>query len=118
MASFLSRSVWATRLVCIALFLVHGLGATSYTPYCNGDIYGKPVSIQCISILARFPVHDTAVRYFVEQQMRTAPPAANWDAFTDPRPPNQKQAIVQLPKWISQGQISRTAWRFANVQCP
>lgn len=70
------------------------------------DVYGKPISIECFSVLARFPIHDTAVRFFVEQQMRTAPPAATWDSFKDSRPPYHRQTIVQLPKWVSYGQLS------------
>ena len=105
MAYLTSKSAWIYRLPYLALLLARRLHAANYAPHCNSDIYGKPLSVHCIHTLARFPVHDTAVHYFVEQQMRTAPPAAVWDAFKDPRSPGEKQTIVQLPKWISSGEL-------------
>ena len=104
MASSLSRPAWAARLLYPALFLAHFLGATDPSVFCNAGVYGNPISAQCISVLARFPIYDSAPHYFVEQQLRTAAPEAVWNVFRDPRPPSQAQAIVQLPKWVSSGQ--------------
>lgn len=121
MASSLSRKAWAARLLYPALFLAHVLYATDPDVFCNAGVYGNPVSTQCIGILARFPIHDTAFHYFVEQQLRTAPPEAVWNGFKDPRPPGQAQAIVQLPKWVSFGQpvlqAILYACYFATIHC-
>ena len=106
MASLALPSAWIARLLYLALLLPKNLDAANYDPYCSGDVYGRPIFVDCFNGLTRFPVHDTAVRFFVEQQMRTAPPAAAWDSFKDSRPPNQRQTIVQLPKWVSYGQLS------------
>lgn len=103
MSSFHSRAAWAARLLYLALLLTHFLHAADQGAFCNGNVYGSPISPQCVSTLARFPIHDTTVHYFVEQQMRTAPPKAVWDKVIDPRPPNEKQSIVQLPKRVSYG---------------
>lgn len=43
---------------------------------------------------------DTAVRYFVEQQLRRQP-GGNWLGFADPRLPAQQQTVVEVPKWWS-----------------
>ena len=104
MASSLSRRARAARLLYIALSLAQVLYATDNDVFCNAGVYGNPISIQCIGVLATFPIHDTDVRYFVEQQLRTAPPQAVWNAFKDPRPPSEAQAIVPLPKRVSFGQ--------------
>ena len=106
MAFLRLSSACIARLLYLALLFAHGLHAANYDPYCNSDIYGKPVSTECFNALSRFPMGDTAVRFFVEQQMRTAPPAATWDSFKDLRPPGHSQTIVQLPKWVSSGQLS------------
>lgn len=89
MSSSPSRPAWAAWLLYPTLFLAHVLLATDSDVFCNAGVYGNPVSIQCIGILARFPIHDMAVHYFVEQQLRTAPPQAVWNGFKDPRPPSQ-----------------------------
>ena len=109
MASSLSRPAWAARLLYPALFLAHFLDATDPNIFCNAGVYGNPISAQCIGVLARYPIHDTALHYFVEQQLRTAAPEAVWNIFKDPRPPSQAQAIVQLPKWVSSGQLTLQA---------
>lgn len=103
MASSLSRLARTARLFFASLFLAQVLYATDNDVFCNAGVYGSPISTQCIGIFARFPIQDTAVQYFVEQQLRTAPPQAVWNAFRDPRPPGEAQAIVQLPKRVSFG---------------
>ena len=106
MAFFSLSSAWIARLLYLTILLAHGLHAANDEPYCNRDVYGKPVSTQCFNVLSRFPIQDTAVHFFVEQQMRSAPPEATWDSFRDSRPWHDRQAIVQLPKWVSYGQPS------------
>ena len=106
MAFFLLPSAWIARSLYLATLLIHGLDAANFDPYCDSDVYGKPLLAECVHVLARFPLHDTAVRFFVEQQMRTAPPAAIWSSFRDWRSPVDRQTIIQLPKWVSYGQLS------------
>ena len=93
-------------MLYLAILLTHGLDAANFDPYCDSDVYGKPDLAECVSVISRFPLQDTAVRYFVEQQMRTAPPVAAWSLFRDLRSPEDRQMIVQLPKWVSYGQLS------------
>ena len=102
--SFLSQSTGAAQLLCIALLLAPMLHAADYGTFCNRNVYGSPISIDCIGSLANFPINDYAIRWFVEQQLRTAPPQAVWDSFQDPRRPGERQTIVQLPRRISFGQ--------------
>ena len=103
MASFLCQSTGAAQILCIALLLVPTLHAADYGMFCNRNVYGSPISIECIGSLANFPINDNAVRWFVEQQLRTAPPQAVWNSFKDPRGP-ERQSIVQLPRRVSFGQ--------------
>ncbi|KAM0794004.1 hypothetical protein BDR22DRAFT_895590 [Usnea florida] len=42
-----------------------------------------------------------ADQWFLEQQVQTALPAADWRSWVDPRPPAIRQPFVQLPKWWS-----------------
>ena len=103
-ASFLFQSIGAAQILCIALLLVPTLHAADYVTFCNRDVYGSPISIDCIGSVSNFPINDYAIRWFVEQQLRTAPPRAVWNAFQDPRGPEERQTIVQLPRRLSSGQ--------------
>ena len=104
MASFLFKSTGTAQILCIALLLVPTLHAADYGTFCNENVYGNPISIDCIGSLANFPINDNAIRWFVEQQLRTAPPQAVWGSFQDPRSPGERQTIVQLPRRVSSGQ--------------
>ena len=105
MASFLFQSTGAAQILCIALLLVPTLHAADYGTFCNRDVYGSPISVDCVGSLANFPINDYANRWFVEQQLRTAPPQAVWNSFQDPRAPGERQTIVQLPRRVSSGQL-------------
>lgn len=84
------------KLLCLFMPASQALS----TPTCN-TVYGNPARIDCAVALAKLP-RDTTARYFVEQQMRTALPAANWIPFTDSRG-QYLQPVSQLPKWWSRG---------------
>ena len=94
----------ATQLLCVALLLATMLHAADYGTFCDRNVYGNPISTDCIGSLSNFPINDNAIRFFVEQQLRTAPPQAVWNAFLDTRGPEQRQTIVQLPRRVSFGQ--------------
>ena len=49
---------------------------------------------------------DSVIRFFVEQQLRTGLPEANWALFTDPRPTGSRKEIMQVPKLWNQGRSS------------
>ena len=104
LVSFLFQSTGAAQLLCIALLLAPALPAADYETFCNRNVYGNPISTDCIGSLAQFPISDTAIRWFVEQQLRTAPPQAVWNSFQDGRGPAERQTIVQLPRRVSWGQ--------------
>lgn len=104
MAPVCSQSAWKARLLYPVLLLTHRIYAADDGVFCNGGAYGRPVSVHCINALTKFPIHDTTIHYFVEQQLRTAPPEAVWNECKDPRPASEAQSIIQLPKWISYGQ--------------
>ncbi|KAM0801619.1 hypothetical protein BDR22DRAFT_181607 [Usnea florida] len=103
-ASFLFQSTGAAQILCIALLLVPTLHAADHVTFCNRNVYGSPISIDCIGGVSNFPINDYAIRWFVEQQLRTTPPQAVWNAFQDPRRPEERQTIVQLPRLVSSGQ--------------
>lgn len=70
-------------------------------PTCN-SMYGNPARADCAAALNRLP-RDSTLCYFVEQQMRIVPPAANWRPFTNSRG-QYWQPVSQLPKWWSYGE--------------
>ena len=114
--SFLSQSTGVAKLLCIALLLAPTLHAADYGTFWNRNVYGNPISIDCIGTLANFPINDYAIHWFVEQQLRTAPPQAVWNSFRDPRGPKDRQTIVQLPRRVSFGQSDIRLWPFGDMQ--
>lgn len=92
-------SLLALAVELLSLFFPTSQALSS--PTCN-NIYGNPFWPDCTAALDKLP-RDTTVRFFVEQQMRTAPPAANWIELVDGRGP-YSQPIAQLPKWWSRGE--------------
>lgn len=46
----------------------------------------------------------TPSNFFLEQQLRTSGPSADWLPFVHPRPAFAKELVVQLPKWWSDRQ--------------
>ena len=73
--------------------------------YCSARFYGSPDSVDCSAALLNLP-GDTADRWFLEQQLRTALPTADWRSFVDGRSPALWQPVVQLQKWWSHSQSS------------
>ena len=69
---------------------------------CSNERYGSPASESCLEAVSKIP-QDRTLRYFVEQQLRTAPPQADWPGFQDSRPVGSKASVMQLPKLWSQG---------------
>ena len=73
--------------------------------FCSREVFGVPNYRDCTRTLSAIPT-DNVVQFFVEQQLRTALPGANWAPFVDPRPVGQQEPIVQVPKWWSYGKAS------------
>lgn len=46
---------------------------------------------------------DDVVQFFVEQQLRTGLPEANWARFADPRTSGSQKEVLQVPKLWSHG---------------
>jgi hypothetical protein len=80
--------------------------------FCDVDRYRTPISADCMGSLSQ----DMAIRFFVDQQMRTFAPPAVWDQFLDTRPPQSQEKIVQLPKWISYGALSLVVIVLATIR--
>jgi len=94
-----STTFWT---VSFCLILVYVLSINTY-PKCDSGLYGSPTYADCHDAFSSIP-QDTAVRFFVEQQLRTAPPQADWTYFPDPRPLEYQQTLAQTPKWWSRGE--------------
>lgn len=95
------------RLCFLASFLYLGFLSNAApsllnSPYCDG-VYGFPLYSDCTKVLSRLP-QDEIVHFFVEQQLRSAAPQADWPPFEDPRLRKYQQAVVQIPKWWSHGE--------------
>lgn len=70
--------------------------------YCSRETFGAPRYTDCTGTLSAVPT-DAVTQFFVEQQLRTGLPGANWYSFVDPRPVGLRKEVVQIPKWWSQG---------------
>ena len=90
---------FSANVLAIALFIFSQLPQVTAFGACSRHIYGTPRVSSCEAALVALP-RDTIVQYFVEQQLRRQP-GTNWVAFADPRPPGQKQRVVEVPKWWS-----------------
>ncbi|KAL8961152.1 MAG: hypothetical protein Q9193_002254 [Seirophora villosa] len=75
---------------------------TTASPFCNGAVYGSPYMYSCLQALGQFPTASDP-RYFVEMQVRSAPPTYVWPAFRDPRGIEFQNTVVQLPRMVSRG---------------
>lgn len=94
----------------------HVLGDAG-SPACNSVVYGRPIPTDCQKLLSRLP-QDKEVHVFVDQQMRTAPPQADWTYIGDPRPREYQQTLVQLPKWWSHGSCQLHASTIIYILLP
>ena len=91
-------------MLCLALVFAHVCIVEAFV-FCSREVFGVPNYRDCTRALSAIPT-DNVVQFFVEQQLRTALPGANWPSFRDPRPVGQQEPIVQVPKWWSYGKAS------------
>lgn len=89
------------RFSSLALVLAYVCTVDGFV-FCSREIFGVPKYSDCAGALSAVPT-DNVIQFFVEQQLRTEPPEANWPQFFDPRPIGLQKAIVQVPKWWSRG---------------
>lgn len=66
-------------------------------------MYDSPVMQDCSQALAALPQADRFYRYYIEQQLETAPPESDWQGWTDERPSSFRMKLVQIPKFWSYG---------------
>lgn len=97
----LDHRLWILVLMLNQSFPLNAAPSPLNSPYCN-SIYGYPLYSDCTKVLSRLP-QDEGTRFFVEQQLRSVPPRADWPPFEDPRPREHQQTVVQIPKWWSHG---------------
>lgn len=91
-----SLSLMYSRTFVFALILARVCIVESFI-FCSRDIFGFPKYSDCMLALRAVPT-DNVIQYFVEQQLRTGLPEANWATFVDPRPSGSKREVVQVPK--------------------
>ena len=71
--------------------------------FCSRSQYGAPTHSSCVAAFKNLYTGDDKKRLFVEQQLRVELPQGNWKPISDPRPSESVQAIVQIPKFWSDG---------------
>ncbi len=103
--------IWTTSptptplaLFCILLIEIIPVRASLF--YCSKAIYGVPAQQDCQEVLSTLPAADLFYRYFVEQQLSTGLPQADWTHWSDRRPLGLRQKIIQVPKFWSYGEDS------------
>ena len=73
------------------------------TIFCSRAVYGVPSQEDCTRALLTLPIDDESLRYFIEQQLATFPPQADWPGWTDSRPKEEQTEAVQVPKFWGSG---------------
>ena len=94
------------RLACLLLLVLNLLQTRAASYECSIPRYGQPRRSDCGGALSKIPESRT-INFFVEQQLRTAPPRADWARFEDPRAPRHRYPVKQLPILWSQGRAFR-----------
>lgn len=97
------RIMPTARFLQVIFFLLSILRIIHANPVCDDNRYGVPHSTDCVLAMSQLVPQDKAVRYFVEEQLRTSLQSPVWAGFKDTRPEFAQQKIVQLPKWTSYG---------------
>ena len=92
------------QILCFASVLAHVSVVTTFV-FCSREVFGIPEYRDCMDALSSVP-RDNVIQFFVEQQLRTGLPVANWAPFTDPRPTESRKEIMQVPKLWNQGRSS------------
>ena len=76
--------------------------------FCSKEIYGVPALADCNQAINSLPTTDQSLRYFIEQQLATAPPLSDWHAWRDSRPIEEQRKPIQVPKF----------WAFGKAHLP
>ena len=71
--------------------------------FCSKAVYNSPLMPDCAHALAALPRADDYYRYYVEPQLETAPPEADWQGWIDERPSQFQRKVIQVPKFWSYG---------------
>ena len=87
------------HISCFCLLLAQPF-CVSGAFYCSASGYGNPDYGDCLAALSTLP-STVADQWFLEQQVRTELPTADWQHWVDSRPPALRQPLAQLPKWWS-----------------
>lgn len=77
-------------------------------------MYNSPVMRDCSYALTALPEADEHYRYYIEQQLQSAPPDSDWHGWNDDRPIQQRAKIVQVPKVWSFGKQARLRNGYTN----
>ena len=113
---------------CLMLFLRVVTSGSSY--FCSRNMYDSPVMQDCSHALATLPPADEFYRYYIEQQLKTAPPESDWQGWRDERPTIYRRKVIQVPKFWSHGKQAclrtdntnsirgkLTCWRWYSGSC-
>ena len=107
-ASYLSLKY--LHIVFLALMLAHAYIVEATFVYCSRENFGVPNYRDCTVALSVLPTTEI-IQFFVEQQLRTGLPEANWAKFVDPRPFGSQREVVQVPKLWNH---SRSRWNIVR----
>lgn len=105
------------HLLRVTFFLLSTLCIVDANPICDDNRYGTPRSTDCILAMSVMVPQDKAIRFFVEEQMRTSPQYPGWRGFKNTSPASAQEKIIQLPKWVSRGTDTFHACKSAGLVC-
>ena len=71
--------------------------------FCSKAAYNSPIIPDCAHALAALPQADEYYRFYVEPQVETAPPKADWQGWIDERPLQYQRKVIQVPKFWNYG---------------
>lgn len=97
------RSHLAQSLIHAIVFLFQfNLAEGLPDAFCDRSRYGIPSKSNCYQALARFPI-ERYTQYFVEEQLRSAPPNMEYKGFRDARAPAIREPLAHTPKLMFYG---------------
>ena len=90
-------------LIFLCVLLLQTVSTKGSAFFCSKGIFGVPALADCYQALDSLPTTDHFLRYFIEDQLATAPPQADWPAWSDSRPIRERQKSIQVPKFWASG---------------
>ncbi|KAL2046437.1 hypothetical protein N7G274_001884 [Stereocaulon virgatum] len=90
-------------LLFLCALLLQAVPTKGSAFFCSKEIFGVPALADCYRAVDNLPKTDKFLRYFIEEQLATGPPQADWPGWRDLRPTTEQRKSIQVPKFWAFG---------------